>query len=85
MTETGTLRWWSRILPRVPEHVTPDQSLRIVAVLPDGRTQPLVWLHGYDQRVPHLFLFKDVLRLPQGTKIQGIPAAVVLSLIPATK
>lgn len=68
-----------------PEHVTPDQSLRIVAVLPDGRTQPLVWLHGYDQRVPHLFLFKDVLLLPQGTKIQGIPAAVVLSLIPATK
>ena len=68
-----------------PEHVTPDQSLRIVAVLPDGRTKPLVWLHGYDQRVSHVFLLKDVLRLPAGTAIQGIPGNVVLSLIPATK
>jgi hypothetical protein len=67
-----------------PEHVTPDQSLRIVAVLPDGRTQPLVWLHGYDERMPHLFLLRDVLRLPAGTVIRGIPPGVALSLIPRT-
>ena len=30
------------------EHVTADQSLKIVAALPDGRARPLVWLHGYD-------------------------------------
>jgi mono/diheme cytochrome c family protein len=68
-----------------PEHVTPNQSLRIVAVLPDGRTRPLVWLHGYDERMPHLFLLRDVLHLPGGTMIRGIPPEVVLSLIPVHK
>lgn len=68
-----------------PEHVTPDQSLRILAVLPDGRTRPLVWLHGYDERLPHLFLLREVLHLPAGTIIRGIPAEVVLSLIPVRK
>jgi mono/diheme cytochrome c family protein len=68
-----------------PEHVTPNQSLRIVAVLPDGRTRPLVWLHGYDERMPHLFLLRDVLHLPAGTMIRGIPPEVVLSLIPVHK
>ena len=67
-----------------PEHVRPDQSLRIVAVLPDGRTQPLVWLHGYDERMPHFFLLRDVLHLPAGTVIRGIPPEVALSLIPRT-
>jgi hypothetical protein len=67
----------------LPERVTPDQSLRIVALLPDGRTQPLVWLHGYDARMPHLFLLRDVLRLPAGTVIRGIPPEVALLLIPA--
>jgi mono/diheme cytochrome c family protein len=69
----------------LPEHVTPNQSLRIVAVLPDGRTRPLVWLHGYDERMPHLFLLRDVLHLPAGTMIRGIPPEGVLSLIPVQK
>jgi mono/diheme cytochrome c family protein len=65
------------------ERVTPDQSLRIVAVLPDGRTRPLVWLHGYDERMPHVFLLREVLHLPAGTVIRGIPPEVAVSLIPA--
>jgi len=69
----------------LPEHITPDQSFRVVAVLPDGRTQPLVWLHGYDQRAPHVFLLRDALHLPAKTVIQGVPTGVVLTLIPETK
>jgi mono/diheme cytochrome c family protein len=69
----------------LPEHVAPEQSLRIVAVLPDHRVQPLVWLHGYDERLPHLFFYRDVLHLPAGTQIHGIPQGVVVSLIPPSK
>jgi mono/diheme cytochrome c family protein len=68
-----------------PVHIRPDQSARIVAVLPGGRTRPLVWLHGYDERMPHLFLYRDVVALPKGTVIQGIPPGIALSLIPASK
>jgi hypothetical protein len=68
-----------------PEHIRPDQSSRVVAVLPGGRTRPLVWLHGYDVRMPHLFLYRDVVALPKGTVIQGIPPGMALSLIPASK
>lgn len=68
-----------------PEHVMPDQSLRLVAELPDGQMPPLVWLHGYDERMPHPFLFRDVLRLPQGTVIHGIPPDISLSLLPPAK
>jgi hypothetical protein len=68
-----------------PEHIRPDQSVRIVALLPGGRTRPLVWLHGYDERMPHLFLYRDAVPLPKGTIIQGIPPGMTLSLIPATQ
>ena len=69
----------------LPEQVTPNQSLRIMAVLPDHRVQPLVWLHGYDDRLPHAFLFRSVVHLPAGTVIHGIPKEVVVSLIPSSK
>jgi hypothetical protein len=69
----------------VAEHVTPDQSIRVVAILPDGRTTPLVWLHGYDERLPHAFLLRTPLRLPARTTIHGIPPGVALSLIPTAK
>ena len=68
-----------------PEHVSAAQSIRVIAVLPDGRTRPLVWLHGYDERLPHLFLFRDVIHLPARTVIHGIPPASALALLPATK
>jgi len=69
----------------VPEHITPDQSVRIIAILPGGKMRPLVWLHGYDERTPHLFMYREVLTLPKGTVIQGIPPGMVLLLIPASK
>ena len=68
-----------------PEQIRPEQSVRIVAILPGGKLRPLVWLHGYDERTPHLFLFREVVALPKGTVIQRIPSGMVLSLIPAPK
>jgi hypothetical protein len=69
----------------LPAHVTPEQSLRIIAILPGGKMRPLVWLHGYDERTPHLFLYREAVALPKGSVIQGIPPGMVLSLIPSSK
>ena len=56
----------------LPDRVPPGRSLRIVAVLPGGSVEPLVWLHEYDSRFPHPFLFRNPVRLPAGTVIQGV-------------
>jgi hypothetical protein len=40
----------------MPDHIPPGRSLRIVALLPAGPVEPLVWLHEYDSRLPHPFL-----------------------------
>ena len=59
------------------------RSLRIVARRPDGRLEPLVWLHGYDARFPHVFLFRRPIALPSGSTILGVPADAVVGLVPA--
>lgn len=65
-----------------PERITPGQSIQIVAVLPEGHVEPLLWLHGYDGRYAHPFLLRTPLRLPAGTIIRGVPRDAVVALIP---
>jgi hypothetical protein len=65
----------------VPEHVIAGASARITAHLPNGRVEPLVWLHDYDDRYRHPFLFRRPIPLPQGTAIQGLPPGAALGLI----
>jgi hypothetical protein len=55
--------------------------VRITAALPDGTGEPLVWLHQYDQRYRHPFLFRTPLRLAAGTVIRGVPNDVVVGLL----
>ena len=66
------------LVEKMPE----GRSVRITAVHPDGAIEPLVWLHGYDQRFAHPFLFRRPLRLEAGARIQGVPADAVIGLIP---
>ena len=68
-----------------PQRVSPGQSIRIVAVLPGGSVEPLVWLHDYQTRYAHPFLFREPVRLPAGTQIQGVPADAVVALLRAGK
>jgi hypothetical protein len=57
------------IRPDSPQAV---DSARIVAVLPDGRVTPLLWLFHYDaRRMPAAFQFRAPLALPAGTVIQS--------------
>jgi hypothetical protein len=65
-----------------PERVQPAASLRIVAVLPGGSVEPLVWLRDYKAAYAHPFLFRQPVRLPAGTQIYGVPADGVVLFIP---
>ena len=67
----------------MPRKVAPGQSMRITALLPNGAVEPLLWLHGYDSRFSHPFLFRKSIRLPAGTVIRGVSRDDVIELIPA--
>jgi hypothetical protein len=65
----------------LPVKVPAGASLRVVASLPGGETEPLVWLYGYSDRYEHPFLFRKPLILPAGTVIRGVPANTTVALI----
>lgn len=56
---------------------------QITLVFPDGRIEPLLWLHN-DRRVPEQpFLLRRPLSLPAGTAIRGLAGATLLLMPPA--
>ncbi|MGH9145748.1 MAG: c-type cytochrome [Vicinamibacterales bacterium] len=69
----------------LPEKVPPGRSMQIVAALPTGSIEPLLWLYEYDDRYRHPFLLRRPIHLPAGTIIQGVPADAVVALIPVQK
>jgi hypothetical protein len=52
-----------------------------VAALPDGSVRQLAWLHSFESRFSHPFLFKTPLNLPAGTVIHGVPPAASIGLL----
>jgi hypothetical protein len=65
----------------LPERIGVDNQLQIVAVLPDGRIEPLLWLHDYDSRQAHPFLLRRPLLLPAGTEIRGVSRDALIALL----
>jgi hypothetical protein len=65
-----------------PNSVPENASFQIIAELPDGRIEPLLWLDGYKQQFAHAFLFRNPIELPAGTVISGIPAGSSIALLP---
>jgi len=63
----------------------PPGSFQIIAELPDGRIEPLVWLDEYKEQFAHRFLFRAPLELPAGTVISGIPPGATIFLLPEDK
>jgi hypothetical protein len=89
VSRTGIVIRGSQALPRsmtvdgiVPEQVPDRTSLQMVAALPDGRLEPLVWLYEYRAAYRHPFLFRRPLSLPAGTIIRGLPDSASLRLVP---
>ena len=65
----------------IPATIPSGQSVRVTASLPDGSVEPLVWLHEYDNRYQHPFLFRKAISLPAGTVIRGVPNGASIELI----
>jgi mono/diheme cytochrome c family protein len=68
-----------------PSNVPAGGSLKIVAAMPDGEIQPLLWLYEYKDAYQHPFLFREPLTLPPGSTIQGIPSGAKIALLPGKK
>jgi len=66
-----------------PVALPDQQSLQIMAILPDGRIEPLLWLYEYKQKFAHAFLLRTPLKLPRGTVITGVPKTSKVALLPA--
>ncbi len=54
-----------------PEPLQPIASARIIATLPDGRVEPLVWLYRFDPKWQRTFVFREPLNLPKGTRVES--------------
>lgn len=67
----------------LPDVVPKGVRLRIVAHLPDGSVEPLLWLYEYKAEYRHAFLLRKPLTLPAGTIIRGVPPGATLILLPA--
>lgn len=81
---TDTLVVKSRI---VLDGLLPQQAAdgtQIVAVRPDGRVVPLLWLYGYEDRFRHPFLLRKPVALEAGTVIRGVKAPASVLLLPAS-
>ncbi len=46
-------------------------SARIVAFLPDGRIEPLIWLYHFDPKWSHAFHFRKPIALAAGTRVES--------------
>lgn len=67
----------------LPEKVPEGASFQIVAQLPDGTVEPLLWMFPFKPSYSHAFELRTPLRLEKGTRIVGIPAGATMVLVPA--
>jgi hypothetical protein len=78
-----TLRTPFKLAGLMPEKVPSGASMRILAKLPDGSMEPLLWLYEYKSEHKHAFLLRTPLTLPAGTIIRGVPPGASIILLPA--
>jgi hypothetical protein len=69
----------------LPQSVPDGRSMKIVAALPAGGIQPLVWLYEYKNSYAHPFMFRTPIDLPVGTVIRGVPPEAKILLIPGRR
>jgi hypothetical protein len=66
---------------RMPDGARPE-SAQITIEFPDGRIEPLIWLHGPGGTGRQTFLLRKALTIPAGAMIRGMPAGLRLTLLP---
>ena len=65
-----------------PKTVPDRESVKIIAELPNGTVEPLLWLYEYRKQYGHPFLLRTPLELPAGAVISGIPSNSSFVLLP---
>lgn len=55
-------------------------SLQVIATLPDGSVDPLIWIQVFNPAFHQPYILKTPLKFPAGTVIQTIPASGSVSL-----
>ncbi|MBV9505740.1 MAG: cytochrome c [Acidobacteriia bacterium] len=68
----------------IPVAVPDKASFQVIAELPDGSVEPLVWIQNYKTKFAHPFLCRTPLELPVGTVIRGVPADAQIGLTAAS-
>lgn len=72
----------SILVASIRPEVLGEASARIVAILPNGRTLPLLWLFHYQPNWHHAFRFRSPIRLPAGSVVRAdAPVQFVLQSI----
>ena len=57
---------------------------RLVAELPDGKLEPLIWFYRYDPKFARTYYFRKPLKLPAGMRIvSSVPGVTVALIEPA--
>jgi hypothetical protein len=56
-------------------------TLQVIAVRPDGRVEPLVWVRQSNRTDPGEYWFRSTIRLPARTELQTVPAASASLLV----
>jgi hypothetical protein len=68
----------------MPGKIPDNASFQVVAELPDGSVQPLVWFYEYKAKYAHPFLFRAPIDLPACTVIRGVPSTAAIDLLPVS-
>jgi hypothetical protein len=68
-----------------PLRLAAGESLEVTAYKPDGGVERLIWIRGWRPEWARTYYFRDLVRLPKGTRIavySGKPAEAGLALAP---
>src|SRR5262249_4680034 len=69
----------------IPQRVPKGTSLQVVATLPNGLVEPLVWLYEFDDATRHPFRFRRPIMLPAGTVVHGVRPPTRLRLLESVR
>jgi hypothetical protein len=53
--------------------VKPGASIQVLAMRPDGTTEPLLWIFEYNPKFARTYYYKTPVVLPPGTRIEMSP------------
>ena len=58
-----------------PKSLMEGRSVKVIAALPDGAIEPLIWLYDYKPEFDRTYYFRKPLKLSAGTKIETYPSS----------